>query len=263
LTVRREYNFGTSRTKLLPFKSVESVDNHAFEKYDEISSKDREYDNAIIETEEEQKEVKESILPCSCAFHYKTTLVDQLILVPLPKIMEKLLFSPKTSLTSVPRAFQCTLKELGAKEVKFSPWKIYLGKWERRVWIFKIPARNLLLHDAFLSIKVTDSIITHQSNKLCVESLMQIDGIPGGESFVKWKLCATSPKTESPSFEQCRITISAAAAAPLGSWFKGKLYIVIIFYFNFIFRIYQGGASSACRRNLDKSYRKLSKYRSN
>lgn len=222
LSVRREYNFGTSRTKLYPFKSVKAEDGQANEISDEISSKDREFNNDFMETEEEQKEVKESILPCSCAFHYKTTLIDQLVLVPLPQIVERLLFSSKTSLTSVPKAFQRTLKELGAKEVKFSPWKIYLGKWERRVWNCKIPARNLLLHDSYLSVKVTDSIITRQNNKLCVESLMQIDGIPGGESFVKWKLCATSPKEESPSFEQCRITISAAAAAPLGSWFKGK-----------------------------------------
>ena len=222
MTVRREYNFGTSRAKLFPYKSLEAIDDQTTEKIDEISSKHREYDNDFIDTEEEQKEVRESILPCSCAFHYKITLVDQLILVPLPQIMERLLFSPKTSLTSVPRAFQRTLKELGAKDVNFSPWKIYLGKWERRVWNCEIPARKLLLHDTYLSVKVTDSIITRQNNKLCVESLMQIDGIPGGGSFVKWKLCATSPKAESPSFEQCRITITAAAAAPLGSWFKGK-----------------------------------------
>ena len=79
------------------------------------------------------------------------------------------------------------------------------------------------LHDAFLNIKVTDSIITRQNKKICVESLMQIEGIPGGGSFIKWKLCATSPDSESPAVEQCRITISAAAASPLGSWFKGTL----------------------------------------
>lgn len=219
LTVRREYNFGTSRTKLFPFKSLEAVDAPFSDNIEEMPSKPIE---GFIQTEEEQKEIKESILPCSCAFHYKTTLVDQLILVPLPQIMEELLFSPKSSLTSVPRAFQRTLKELGAKDVKFSPWKIYLGKWERRVWSCELPSRKLLLNDVYLSIKVTDSIINRQNNKICVESLMQIDGIPGGGSFVKWKLCATSPKADSPSSEQCRITITAAAAAPLGSWFKGK-----------------------------------------
>lgn len=206
---------------MITFKSFEAIDEQKTENNGEISSKDHEYDN-FIETEEEQKEIRESILPCACAFHYKIMLVDQLILVPLPQIIERLLFSPKTSLTSVPRAFQRTLKELGAKEVNFSPWKIYLGKWERRVWNCEIPARKLLLHDTYLSVKVTDSIITRQNSKLCVESLMQIDGIPGGGSFVKWKLCATAPKAESPSLEQCRITITAAAAAPLGSWFKGK-----------------------------------------
>ena len=228
MTVRREYNFGTSRTKFLSFKSNETINYQANEKTSEFLIKDREFDSELIETEEEQKEVKESIFPCSCAFHYKTSLVDQLILIPLPRVMERLLFSPKASFTSVPWAFQRSLKELGAKDVKFSPWKIYLGKWERRVWCCEIPARNLLLHDAYLSIKVTDSIINRQNNNICVESLMQIDGVPGGESFVKWKLCATSPKDESPSFEQCRITISAAAAAPLGSWFKGKSYILAV-----------------------------------
>ena len=47
---------------------------------------------------------------------------------------------------------------------------------------------------------------------------MQIDSIPGGGSFVKWKLCATSPDPGSlSSGDQCRITITAAAASPLGS----------------------------------------------
>lgn len=213
LTVRREYNFGTSRTKLYSF--IE-------DRYSEINVTEGS-EGHIEETEEEQKEVRESILPCSCAFHYKNTLVDQLVLVSLPSIIESLLFSPKSSLTSVPRAFQKTLRELGAKEVKFSPWKLYLGKWERRTWSCELPARKLLLHDAFLNIKVTDSIIARQNNKICVESLMQIEGIPGGGSFVKWKLCATSPDSESPISEQCRITITAAAASPLGSWFKGTL----------------------------------------
>lgn len=232
LTVRREYNFGTSRTKLFPFKSLETLDTPFNYILDEMPSKPIE---GFVQTEEEQKETKESILPCSCAFHYKTTLVDQLILLPLPRMMETLLFSPKSSLTSVPRAFQRTLKDLGAKEVKFSPWKVYLGKWERRVWSCELPARKLLLHDAYLSVKVTDSIITRQNNRICVESLMQIDGIPGGGSFVKWKLCATSPKADSPSSEQCRITISAAAAAPLGSWFKGKFdFRALIFSLNFV-----------------------------
>lgn len=181
-------------------------------------------EETIHKTEEEQEEVGESILPCSCVFHYKNTLVDQIVLVSLPSIMEGLLFSPRSSLTSVPRAFQKTLKELGARDVKFSPWKVYLGKWERRTWSCELPARKLLLHDAYLNIKVTDSIIARQNNKICVESLMQIDGIPGGGSFVKWKLCATSPDLESPVGEQCRITITAAAASPLGSWFKGNIH---------------------------------------
>lgn len=224
LTVRREYNFGTSRAKLLPFTISDAIGEKSAENFSKNYFKDRENNDEFMETEEEQKEVSESILPCSCVFHYKNTLVDQLILLPLPQMMEQLLFSSRTALTSVPRAFQRTLKELGAKEVNFSPWKIYLGKWERRVWSCEIPARKLLLHDAYLSIKVTDSIITRQNNKICVESLMQIDGIPGGGSFVKWKLCATSPKADSPSSEQCRITITAAAAAPLGSWFKGNIF---------------------------------------
>lgn len=178
----------------------------------------------FIETEEEQKEVRESILPCSCSFHYKDTLVDQLILVPLPQMIEGLLFSSKTSLSSVPKAFQRTLKELGARDVKFSPWKVYLGKWERRIWSCELPARKLLIQDTYLNIKVTDSIISRQNNKICVESLMQIDGIPGGGSFIKWKLCGTSPNSDSlVAKEQCRITITAAAASPLGSWFKGKI----------------------------------------
>lgn len=178
----------------------------------------------FIETEEEQKEVRESILPCSCSFHYKDTLVDQLILVPLPQMIEGLLFSSKTSLSSVPKAFQRTLKDLGARDVKFSPWKVYLGKWERRIWSCELPARKLLIQDTYLNIKVTDSIISRQNNKICVESLMQIDGIPGGGSFIKWKLCGTSPNSDSlVAKEQCRITITAAAASPLGSWFKGKI----------------------------------------
>ena len=212
LTVRREYNFGTSRTKLYSFIEERNSD---------LVTNGEKLEEGTQETEEEQKEVRESILPCSCVFHYKNTLVDQLVLVPLNSMMEGLLFSPKSSLTSVPRSFQKTLRELGARDVKFSPWKVYLGKWERRTWSCELPARKLLLHDAFLSIKVTDSIITRQNNKLCVESLMQIDGIPGGGSFVKWKLCATSPDPGSLSGDQCRITITAAAASPLGSWFKG------------------------------------------
>lgn len=221
LTVRREYNFGTSRTKLFPFKHSGSIDEHITDQFETTANQD-DSEYATVETEEEQKEVRESILPCSCAFHYKNTLVDQLVLVPMSSMTEGLLFSRKSSLTSVPLAFQKTLKELGAREVKFSPWKIYLGKWERRVWSCELPARKLLLHEAFLTIKVTDSIISRQANRICVESLMQIDGIPGGGSFVKWKVCITSPKIDSPSSEQCRITITAAAASPLGSWFKGN-----------------------------------------
>lgn len=220
LTVRREYNFGTSRTKMISSKSFELTE----EQFSNVIDTTNQDEGHHIETEEEQKEVRESILPCSCTFHYKNTLMDQLILVPLPQMMESLLFSSKTSLTSVPKAFQRTLKELGAREVKFSPWKVYLGKWERRVWSCELPARKLLLQDAFLTIKVTDSIISRQNNKICVESLMQIEGIPGGGSFVKWKLCGTSPNSDSPvSDEHCRITITAAAASPLGSWFKGKV----------------------------------------
>lgn len=217
--MRREYNFGTSRTKLFPFKHSGSIDEHITDQFEIIENQE---DHNYVATEEEQKEVRESILPCSCAFHYKNTLIDQLILVPMSSMTEGLLFSRKSSLTSVPLAFQRTLKELGARDVKFSPWKVYLGKWERRVWSCELPARKLLLHEAFLSLKVTDSIISRHPDRICIESLMQIDGIPGGGSFVKWKVCVTSPKTDSPASEQCRITITAAAASPLGSWFKGK-----------------------------------------
>lgn len=198
------------------------MDDNLTKEHFEINENSEDFNYENVTTEEEQKEVRESILPCSCAFHYKNTLIDQLILVPMPSMTEGLLFSRKSSLTSVPIAFQRTLKELGAKNVKFSPWKIYLGKWERRIWSCDLPARKLLLHEAYLNIKVTDSIISRQPNKICVESLMQIDGIPGGGSFIKCKLCVTSPKTDSPASEQCRITITAAAASPLGSWFKGK-----------------------------------------
>ena len=152
-------------------------------------------------------------------------LLDQLILIPMSSLIEGLLFTQKNSLSSVPRAFQKTLKELGAREIKFSPWKVYLGKWERRTWCCELPARKLLLHDAFLAIKVTDSVITRQFNKICIESLMQIGGVPGGGSFVKWKLCATSPSNDSAASDQCRVTITAAAASPLGSWFKGKVLV--------------------------------------
>ena len=225
LTVRREYNFGTSRSKIIPSKNFELFEEQSIDPAPRFKS-DEASEEKYLDTEEEQQEVQESILPCSCAFHYKNTLIDQLILVQLPQMIEALLFCPKTSLTSVPKAFQQTLKALGAREAKFSPWKVYLGKWERRVWSCQLPARKLLLHDTFLNVKVTDSIISRDNNKICVESLMQIDGIPGGGSFVKWKLCGTSPKSDSTGFEeQCRITITAAAASPLGSWFKGT-YII-------------------------------------
>lgn len=86
-----------------------------------------------------------------------------------------------------------------------------------------MPASKLLLSDGLLTIKVTDSIIFRQPGKVCIESLMQVDGVPGGGCFVKWKLCATSPGEGTVNVQdQCRITITAAAAAPLGSWFKGN-----------------------------------------
>lgn len=108
-------------------------------------------------------------------------------------------------------------------EVSFSPWKVYLGRWERRVWSCQLPATKLLLSDALISVKVTDSIISRGEHRVCIESLMQVDGVPGGGCFVKWKLCATAPtNTSINAQDQCRITITAAAAAPLGSWFKGK-----------------------------------------
>lgn len=59
---------------------------------------------------------------------------------------------------------------------------------------------------------------------------MQVDGVPGGGCFVKWKLCATSPGEGTVNVQdQCRITITAAAAAPLGSWFKGNQSILCQF----------------------------------
>jgi hypothetical protein len=231
LTVRREYNFGSCRQKVLSYKNSEATlnlcDDYFSSAADESIFKQIEPDLDHIETEEEQKEVRESILPCSCAFHYKDTIVDQLVLVSFSSIMEGLLFARKGSLSCVPRAFQLTLKELDAREVKFSPWKIYMGKWERRIWTCVLPAKKLLLHDALLSIKVTDSIIIRSTSKICVESLMQIDGVPGGGSFVKWKLCATAPSVDSAASEQCRITITAAAASPLGSWFKGNFILAL------------------------------------
>lgn len=218
LTVRREYNFGSSRSRMNYVSRSGSIDID--ESLMEIDG--GENDNSTdYPTEEEQKEIRESIFPCSCAFHYKNTLVDQLVLVPMSSVIEGILFPPKTMITSVPRAFQKALKELGAREVKFSPWKIYLGKWERRIWSCEIGARKLLLHEAYLSVRVTDSIICRNPHRICVESLMQIEGVPGGGSFVKWKLCITSPKADAPVADQCRITITAAAASPLGSWFKG------------------------------------------
>ncbi len=108
-------------------------------------------------------------------------------------------------------------------DVTFLPWKVYLGKWERRIWSCRLPASKLLLSESLLSIKVTDSVIFRQARKVCIESLMQVDGVPGGGCFVKWKLCATAPSEETVNGQdQCRITITAAAAAPLGSWFKGE-----------------------------------------
>lgn len=106
-------------------------------------------------------------------------------------------------------------------DVKFSPWKVYLGKWERRTWSCQLPATKILLTDSFLTVKVTDSVISRQRHRVCVESLMQVEGVPGGGCFVKWKLCMTGPGGDTALAEQCRVTITAAAAAPLGSWFKG------------------------------------------
>lgn len=216
MNVRREYNFGSNRQKSITLKDL----------IDESTTVVDESDPTLLEiptkeTEEEQKEVRESILPCECVFHYKTILVDQLVLISMPFLMESLLFTSKNSLTSVPRAFQQTLKTIGAKEINFSPWKVYLNKWERRIWSCTLPARKLLLSESTITIKVTDSVIIRQHNKVCVESLMQIDGVPGGGCFVKWKLCATAPLGDTPLAEQCRITITAAAASPLGAWFKG------------------------------------------
>lgn len=171
-------------------------------------------------TDDEQQEMQESILPCQCAFHYKATLIDQLVFVPFDKILEGLLFPAREAPTAVPRAFKNTLRYLGGTEVKFSPWKVYLGKWERRVWSCYLPASKVLLTDSYLHLKVTDSVIVRTLDKVCVESLMQIEGVPGGGCFVKWKLCITSAPTRA---DQTRVMITAAAASPLGSWFKESI----------------------------------------
>lgn len=105
LTVRREFNFGASR---LPSATGS----------DEIGwrTEDAPIDPAAVqETDEEQREVRESIFPCACAFHYKSTIVDQLVLLPLNHVIQALLFTPKNSVTCAPRAFIEILKQLKAE----------------------------------------------------------------------------------------------------------------------------------------------------
>ncbi len=104
LTVRREFNFGASR---LP--SLTGSDDIG------TSSSSAPLPEATEETEEEQKEVRESIFPCACAFHYKNTIVDQLVLLPLNHVTQSLLFTPKNSPTCAPRAFIQILKHLRAE----------------------------------------------------------------------------------------------------------------------------------------------------
>lgn len=110
LTVRREFNFGAASR--LP--SLTGSDD-----FGGVGSGWRSpslEDSPIAEeTDEEQKEVQGSIFPCACAFHYKTTIVDQLVLLPLNHVTESLLFTPKNSVTCAPRAFIRILKELKAE----------------------------------------------------------------------------------------------------------------------------------------------------
>ncbi len=101
LTVRREFNFGASR---LP--SLSGSDEISITPLSEATSE---------ETEEEQREVRESIFPCACAFHYKNMIVDQLVLLPLSHVIQSLLFTPKNSPTCAPRAFIEILKQLKAE----------------------------------------------------------------------------------------------------------------------------------------------------
>lgn len=109
LTVRREFNFGASRLPVLLSESRNEISlNEQTESGDAQASTEQ-------ETDEEQREVRESIFPCSCAFHYKSTIVDQLVLLPLSSMTERLLFTPKNSLTCAPFAFIQVLKQLGAK----------------------------------------------------------------------------------------------------------------------------------------------------
>lgn len=108
LTVRREFNFGASRLPVLLSESRHELS-------EERATGEAQNDSSTQETDEEQREVRESIFPCSCAFHYKSTIVDQLVLLPLSSMTERLLFTPKNSLTCAPFAFIQVLKQLGAK----------------------------------------------------------------------------------------------------------------------------------------------------